>query len=64
MRKPKHAGRRPHKPLYIRAEPGLAKALDRYLDSLRPRPSRQAAVVAALEDWLRREGFWPPPPRK
>lgn len=40
----------------------LAGALTAYLNSLRPKPTRTAAVSVALEEFLARVGFWPPPP--
>ncbi len=39
----------------------LAAALEAYLDSLKPRPSAKGAIELALEEYLERKGFWPPP---
>ena len=37
--------------------------MDEYVESTRPRTTAKATVEAALEDFLAREGFWPPRPK-
>ncbi len=39
----------------------LADALEAYLASLRPAPTATAVTLVALEEFLERKGFWPPP---
>jgi hypothetical protein len=53
-------GRTPSVTIFSRVPPPLAEALEAYLDSLRPKPSTTAVVIAALEDFLQEKGFWPP----
>jgi hypothetical protein len=43
---------------WMRAD--LAAAFRAYLDSLRPKPSKTAAIQDALEVYLEGKGFWPP----
>jgi hypothetical protein len=52
---------RPHPgdDLFARVPPPLAEALGAYLESLRPKPTTTAVVIAALEDFLEDKGFWP-----
>jgi hypothetical protein len=52
-------GRTPSITIFARVPPQLAEALEAYLDSLRPKPSTTAVVIAALEDFLQAKGFWP-----
>ena len=54
-------GRTPTSTIFARVPPPLAKALDVYLDSLRPKPTTTAVVIAALEDFLQAKGYWPLP---
>lgn len=56
------AGRKPTTTIYARVEPSLGAALDAYLDSLRPRPTTTSVIVVAIEEYLKQQGFWPPPP--
>jgi hypothetical protein len=49
------------KPINVWLPAPLRDALDAYVDSLRPEPSTTAVVVVALEEYLSRVGFWPPP---
>jgi hypothetical protein len=37
--------------------------MEAYLDSLRPKPTTTAVVIAALEDFLQSNGYWPPAPK-
>jgi hypothetical protein len=39
----------------------LLDALERYCSTTRPRPGKSATLVAALEEFLAAQGFWPPP---
>lgn len=52
-------GRSPSVTIFARVPPQLAKAFEAYLESLRPKPSSTAVVIAALEDFLQGKGFWP-----
>jgi hypothetical protein len=55
-------GRSPSVTVFARVPPPLADLLEAYLDSLRPRPTTTAVVVAALEDFLAARGYKLPPP--
>jgi hypothetical protein len=48
-------------PLHIWIDPVLSAAIAAYMDSMPVKPTLTAAVSAALKDFLRRNGFWPPP---
>jgi hypothetical protein len=39
----------------------LRAALVRFVNDTRPRPSKSAVMVAALEQYLESRGYWPPP---
>jgi hypothetical protein len=54
-------GRSPFVAVFARVPPPLAQALEGYRNTLRPKPTATAVVVAALEDFLQAKGFWPPP---
>lgn len=54
------SGQRKSVAFQVRLPRPLAEALERYLDSLRPRPTATAAAVVAFEEYLTRVGFWPP----
>lgn len=63
-KKPKGAGvpkpnRSPSYSLYARISPELGEALNRYVESLRPRPTLASALEMILEDALAKAGFWP-----
>jgi hypothetical protein len=51
-------GRTPTVTIFARVPPALAEALEAYLDSLRPKPTTTAVMIAALEDFLQAKGFW------
>lgn len=53
-------GRKPTDTIFARVPPELGKAIDDYLDSLRPAPTLTAVVKVALEEFLETQGFWPP----
>jgi len=53
--------RAPNYALFARLPPGLGAAFDRYLESQRPKPTANSAVVVAMEEFLQKRGFWPPP---
>lgn len=38
----------------------LAAALNSYLDSVKPRSSKKAVLELALEEYLTKQGHWPP----
>lgn len=38
----------------------LVDALDRYVDTSRPRTDKTGATEVALEEFLKSKGFWPP----
>lgn len=38
----------------------LKDALDAYVDASRPKTNGKAVIEAALEDFLTKEGHWPP----
>jgi hypothetical protein len=54
------SGRTPTTTIFARVPPDLGKAIDDYLDSLRPAPTLTAIVRVALEEFLQAKGFWPP----
>src|ERR1700722_19544459 len=54
-------GRTPSTAVFARVSPELGKALDAYVESIRPRTTNTAVVSLALEEYLTRAGFWPPP---
>jgi hypothetical protein len=63
-KKPKGDGvpkpnRSPSYSLYARISPELGEALNRYVDSLRPRPSLASVLEVFIEDSLAKAGFWP-----
>jgi hypothetical protein len=58
----KPTGRTPYVTVYVRVRPELAKALEDYRSSLRPKPTQNAVAETALEDFLTAKGFWPPAP--
>ena len=41
-------------------DPRLAKVLDEYADTTRPRTSRRAIIEYALEEFFAKHGVWPP----
>ncbi len=47
---------------YARGTTAHGRAIEAYLASLRPKPSTTAVILVALEEFLERKGFWPPPP--
>lgn len=51
--------RSPSYSLYARISPELGEALNRYVDSLRPRPSLASVLEVFIEDALAKAGFWP-----
>lgn len=53
--------RSPNCALFVRVEPELGNALEKYMDSLVPlRPSLTVVLKAAIKEYLARKGFWPP----
>jgi hypothetical protein len=64
MAKKRKPPKRTGEALSVYLPPPLLAALDRYLSSLRPAPTKTATVRAALEDFLKAKGFpaGPPPP--
>jgi hypothetical protein len=46
--------------LNARLPSALAAALKAYMKTRRPRPTTTAVALLALEEFLQREGFWPP----
>lgn len=38
----------------------LQAALERFRESKRPKPGKSEVMRTALEDYLEKEGFWPP----
>jgi hypothetical protein len=59
-RKPQ--GRSPAFTVFVRIPLDLGEALERYVDETRPKPTTTSAVTLAIEELLRKAGFWPPPP--
>jgi hypothetical protein len=57
----KAQGRSPSYTVFARIAPELGEALDKYLASIRPKPTTTAVVETALEDFLAKAGFWKPP---
>lgn len=41
--------------------PKLRDALNSYISHTKPKPGKSAVLRAALEEFLERAGFWPPP---
>jgi hypothetical protein len=52
--------RSPSRVVFARISPALGEALDRYIDSLRPRPTMTSVLEVMVEDYLKSKGFWPP----
>ncbi len=50
--------------LAMRMPPELETALEAYREAQTYPPDRTAVGLRALEQFLRSEGFYPPPPRK
>ncbi len=40
--------------------PSLREALESYIERTRPRPVKSAVLRLALEEFLERQGLWPP----
>jgi len=59
-RKDRAQGRSPAHTIYVRIEPGLGAALERYLNETEPRPSLTAVVELALRRYLSAVQYWPP----
>lgn len=53
-------GRTPTETIFARVSPDLAKALDSYVSTFRPKTTQTAVVEVALEEYLTKHGFWPP----
>jgi hypothetical protein len=53
-------GRKPTYILYARIKPSIGAALDAYIAATRPTPTQTSAVELALEEFLAKQGFWPP----
>jgi hypothetical protein len=53
--------RSPSYTIYARIRPDLGEAFERYLNSLRPKPTQVKALEALLEDALGELGFWTAP---
>jgi hypothetical protein len=53
-------GRTPTTTVFARISPDLGKALEAYVESVRPRTTTTAVVSLAIEEHLARVGFWPP----
>lgn len=56
----KKPNRTPAVTIFARIKPRLGRALEDYINSVRPRTSTTAVLEAALEDFLSVQGFWPP----
>jgi hypothetical protein len=54
-------GRSPAYTLFARIHPDLGQAWEQYLASLRPKPTAVSAIEVVLEEFLKAQGFWPPP---
>lgn len=48
-------------PLHIYLPKQLREAFDTYIESLKPKPSATSAAAVAIEEFLEKRGFWPPP---
>ncbi len=46
--------------LYVRISPELEAAIQSFIAAQRVAPERTAVTIKALEEFLQREGFWPP----
>ena len=55
MEKP---NRRPNKPIMTRIPVELGNALDRYIESTRPTPTKTSVLIYALEELLVARGFY------
>jgi hypothetical protein len=68
MKKRKPSGKKPDQPrgrspseaIFVRINPGLGKALESYMNGVRPKTTRTAVIEAALEEFLAARGHWPP----
>jgi hypothetical protein len=59
--RPSTGGRKPAYILYVRINPALGAAFDRYVEETRPKPTATSAAELALEKLLAEAGYWPPP---
>jgi hypothetical protein len=59
--RPPAGGRRPAYTLYVRIDPALGAAFERYVEETKPKPTQTSAVELALEKLLTEAGYWPPP---
>jgi hypothetical protein len=54
-------GRKTSATVYARVDPELEGAIDAYIQAQRVQPTQTAVVIVALQEFLEKEGFWPPP---
>lgn len=52
--------RSPAYAIFVRINPELGDALDKYLGQARPQPTTRAVIETALQDFLTFHGCWPP----
>lgn len=57
---PSTKGKRSGRALNVWLPEDLLDALDKYVEESRPQTSAKAVVKVALEDFLTKEGRWPP----
>lgn len=56
--KPVH---RSGKPINVWIPEAVSQALDTYIRSQRLKPTQTVVITLALQEFLAKEGFWPPP---
>ncbi len=47
--------------VFVRIDPEIGAAFERWIASLDPRPSKKAALETLIEWYLAQKGLWPPP---
>lgn len=62
--KPKAASTRTGVGKMFYLDPDLAAALDAFIEAQRIEPSQTAVFEVALRNFLRDEGYWPPPAKE
>lgn len=53
-----------NKPISFRLDPDLRRSLTQFRESQRIPPTATDCIVVAIQEFLQREGFWPPKPPK
>jgi hypothetical protein len=57
---PKQPNRSPAYTVYARIDPALGAVLEKHIDSVRPKTTLTAVLELAIEEYLAKQGLWPP----